>query len=173
MTVTLIVLTVFMCAFTFGGALLGKEMTRRPSTQEVIQKKAKYIIKNKDYIEKIREYIESLNYEELVACNEREVKIGSLNAKYKKEKDYSILILQIQEVMEEIGLKDKDVVASDGGIRVELHTGTYKIRKIVIQIDYVWSEYGPLIPSDLAWYSSDYNNKRTGLAVLDDNWQIE
>lgn len=173
MTVILVFLAVFMYALTFEGFLLGREMTRMPSMQEFIQKKAEYIIKNKEYIEKIREYIESLNYEELAACGEQEIKVGSLNAEYKKENDYCSLILQTQEIMEAIGLKDKDIVASEGRIRVEFDTGTYKIRKIVIEIEDEWSGFGPQRPTGLAWYSPDYGDRAFIWAVLDDNWQIE
>ncbi len=175
MTVILLVLTVFMCAFTFAGSLLGKEMMRIPDFSEVLEKKTNIIKKNKDYIEKIREYVENLNFEELTAYGGQEEKDEDFDVIYREEKDYGSLILNTQKIMDEIGLKNKNVIEPEGKIVVEFDTKTYKIRKISISIEYrrLGYDVDVPVPSRLAWYSPDYTNRSFSWVVLDENWQIE
>lgn len=173
--VLLFILFVFMCVLTFTGIPLGNRIIRIPSFNEVLEKKINIIKKNKDNIEKIGGYVESLNFEEFTAFGEQEVKIGDINVVYKREEGYGSLVLNTQEIIDEIGLKNKNVVDPEGRILVEFDAKTYKIRKISISIEYRRLGYdvdGP-IPSDLAWYSSDYGDRAYSWADLDENWQIE
>lgn len=142
---------------------------------EVFQKKVSIIEKNKDHIEEIRRYIENLDYEEFIIYDEQEIKVGNLRVTYREGKDCGFLILNTQEVLKDIGIRNRYVVDPEGTIRIEFDITSYEIRKISIAIEYKRLGYDTdgIIPSHLAWYVSDYKDREYAWAVLDDNWQIE
>lgn len=171
----LFILAVFMCTLAVTGIPLGNKIIRIPDFSEVLEKKTNIIKKNKDYIEKIREYVENLNFEELTAYGGQEEKDEDFDVIYREEKDYGSLILNTQKIMDEIGLKNKNVIDPEGKIVVEFDTKTYKIRKISISIEYrrLGYDVDVPVPSRLVWYSPDYTNRSFSWVVLDENWQIE
>lgn len=175
MMATLRILAAMMCVLIISGIILGHEILRIPSFDELLQKKINIIEKNMDHVEKIKEYVENLNYEELAVCDEQKVKVKNLSVIYREEKDNGCLILSTQEIMDEIGLKNRNIVDPKGRILVEIDTKTYNIRKISIAIEYgqQGNNIDKPIPSDLAWYNSDYKDRESSWAVLDENWQIE
>lgn len=172
-TVILLILIVLMCILILIGFLSGKELERIPSVEETVQKKAEYIKKNEDYIETIRKYVEGLNYEKIVLSGEWKQKVGNLNVRYAEKKGYSVLHLDAEEVLNDIGLKDINIIATYGDIEVEFDTKSFEIKKIIMIIKYKWEGQRGLIPVGLAWYSPDNTNRSFGWAIIDDNWQIE
>lgn len=170
-TIILLVLIVVMLSLTFTGFRLGKKLEQPPSLEKLVQDKAEYILKHKEYIETIRQYIDDIDYEELVACGECKQKIGNLDVSYHMESDgYSTLSFNAKEALENIGLKDINIVGY-GDIDVEFDAKTYEVKKIYIPVIYTQTGIKNLVGGGVAWYSFDYANRPSGF-ILDDNWQI-
>lgn len=171
LTRILLVFIVLMMVLTLTGFLLGKKLERYPSLEELVQNKAEYILRHMDYIETIREYIEDLDYEEITASKESPKKVGNIKVFHSEKDGYGILYLDVEEVLEDIGLEDINIVKYTD-IRVEFDTKTYKVRKIHIPVKYEQTGKRNTQGGSLVWYSSDYVNRESGF-ILDDNWLIQ